>query len=165
VSHVTSTSLDARVREIVDHHRSWRGPLLPVLHAVQEEYGYVPADVVPVIAHELNLAVAEVHGVVTFYRDFRSAPPGAVQVRVCRAEACQAVGGEELAHAAADRFGVGPGDTSPDGAVSLDDVFCLGNCALGPSVEVCGRVHGRMTVERLGTLVDGALDGATGRWS
>jgi formate dehydrogenase subunit gamma len=144
---VSTTSLDSRVREIVTQHAEWRGPLLPVLHAVQAELGYVDPAVVPVIAHELNLSVAEVHGVVSFYRDFRSAPPAPVQVRVCRSEACQAVGGEALAHHAAQHRTVGE--------VDVDDVFCLGNCALGPSVEVNGRVHGRCTPDRLDSMLGG----------
>ena len=142
---VSTTSLDSRVREIVAQHADWRGPLLPILHAVQAELGYVDPAVVPVIAHELNLSVAEVHGVVTFYRDFRSAPPAPVRVRVCRAEACQAVGGEALAHHAAQH--------RKAGAVDVDDVFCLGNCALGPSAELNGRVHGRVTPDRLDSML------------
>ena len=142
---MSTTSLDSRVREIVTQHADWRGPLLPILHAVQAELGYVDPAVVPVIAHELNLSVAEVHGVVTFYRDFRSAPAAPVQVRVCRAEACQAVGGEVLAHHAAQHRNTGE--------VDVDDVFCLGNCALGPSAEVNGRIHGRVTPELLDSLL------------
>jgi formate dehydrogenase subunit gamma len=147
---VSTTSLDSRVREIITHHADWRGPLLPILHAVQAELGYIDPAVVPVIAHELNLSVAEVHGVVSFYRDFRSSPPAATQVRVCRAEACQAAGGEALAHHAEQRCA--------SDAVSVDDVFCLGNCALGPSVEVDGRLHGRVTPERLDALLQSARE-------
>jgi formate dehydrogenase subunit gamma len=142
---VSTTSLDSRVREIVTQHADWRGPLLPILHAVQAELGYVDPAVVPVIAHELNLSVAEVHGVVSFYRDFRSTAPAPVQVRVCRSEACQAVGGEALAHHASQ--------LRQAGEVDVDDVFCLGNCALGPSVEVNGRVHGRCTPDRLDSML------------
>lgn len=147
---VTTTSLDSRVREIVTLHADWRGPLLPILHAVQAELGYIDPAVVPVIADELNLSVAEVHGVVSFYNDFRATPPPATQVRVCRAEACQAVGGAELAHHAELRCA---SDT-----VSVADVFCLGNCALGPSIEVDGRLHGRATPERLDALLKSARE-------
>jgi formate dehydrogenase subunit gamma len=143
---VTTTSLDTRVREIVARHAGWRGPLLPILHAVQEELGHVDPAVVPAIADELNLSVAEVHGVVSFYRDFRNAPPAPVQVRICRAEACQAVGGEALAHHAATH--------RTAGAVDVDDVFCLGNCSLGPSAMVNGRLLGRMTPERLDAFLE-----------
>ncbi|MFC4950657.1 formate dehydrogenase subunit gamma [Pseudonocardia sp. GCM10023141] len=134
-------------------HRSARGALLPILHTVQAELGFVDPAVVPVIADALNLSIAEVHGVVTFYRDFRSTPGGATAVRVCRAEACQSVGAEALAEHAKDTLGVGFGETTADGAVSLDEVFCLGNCALGPAVQVAGRLHGRVTPARFDALV------------
>lgn len=145
---VSTTSLDSRVREIVARHAGWRGPLLPVLHAVQHELGYVDPAVIPAIADELNLSVAEVHGVVSFYRDFRTRPPAPVQVRICRAEACQAAGGEALAHHAAQR--------RRPGQVDVDDVFCLGNCALGPSAMVNDRLLGRMTPDRLDAIIEGA---------
>jgi formate dehydrogenase subunit gamma len=147
VQGVTSTSLDSRVREIVARHHGWRGPLLPILHTVQHELGHIDAESVRVVADELNLSVAEVHGVVSFYRDFRTEPPGPTRVRVCRAEACQATGGEALAeHAARHRR---------PGAVDVEDVFCFGNCALGPSVEIDGRLHGRMSAERLDDMLEG----------
>ncbi|TQS42736.1 NAD(P)H-dependent oxidoreductase subunit E [Cryptosporangium phraense] len=122
------------VRRIVAAHAGWRGPLLPVLHALQDELGYVPPDATPILAHELNLSRAEVHGVITFYTDFRTAPAGPRTVRICRGEACQAVGASALVEAAGDRAG---------------HVFCFGNCALGPTVEVDGRVLGRVTPEKL----------------
>ncbi|HEY5185477.1 MAG TPA: NAD(P)H-dependent oxidoreductase subunit E [Actinomycetes bacterium] len=125
------------------------GPLLLALHAVQQALGHVPDDAVPVIADELNLSRADIHGVVTFYRDFRRTPAGRTQVRVCRAEACQAVGGQALLDGVTQRLGVGVGETSVDGAVTVEEVFCLGNCALGPSALVDGRLHGRLTVDRL----------------
>lgn len=143
---VSTTSLDSRVREIVARHAGWRGPLLPILHAVQHELGHIDPAVVPAIADELNLSVAEVHGVVSFYRDFRTEPPAPVQVRICRAEACQAVGGEALAHHAATR--------RVTGDVDVHDVFCLGNCALGPSATVNDRLLGRVTPERLDAAIE-----------
>ncbi|AEA25240.1 formate dehydrogenase subunit gamma [Pseudonocardia benzenivorans] len=141
------------VGRIVEAHRGSRGPLLPILHAVQAELGHVPPSVVPLLAERLNLSRAEVHGVVTFYRDFRAAPPGRVTVRVCRAEACQAVGGQALLEHAVASLGVERGETTPDGAVTLDEVFCLGNCALGPAVQVGDRLHGRVTPARLDALI------------
>jgi len=143
----------SRVREITAAHQEQRGALIPVLHAIQHELGYVDADDVPVVADALNLAVAEVHGVVTFYRDFRRAPAGRATVRICRAEACQAVGAEALAEHARTRLGVGFGETTSDGAVSLDEVFCLGNCALGPAVQVDGTLRGRVTPARLDAIL------------
>jgi formate dehydrogenase subunit gamma len=143
----------ARVREIAEAHRGWRGPLLPVLHAINDELGHVDQDDVPVVADTLNLAVAEVHGVISFYRDFRRAPAGRATVRICRAEACQSVGADALAEHACARLGVDVGETTPDGAVTLDEVFCLGNCALGPSVQVDGSLRGRVTPARLDALL------------
>jgi formate dehydrogenase subunit gamma len=142
-----------RVREIAAARRDQRGALLPVLHAIQAELGHVDGDDLPVVADVLNMAVAEVHGVVTFYRDFRRAPAGRATVRICRAEACQAVGAEALAGHAKARLGVGFGETTPDGALTLDEVFCLGNCALGPAVQVNGAVRGRVTPARLDAIL------------
>jgi formate dehydrogenase subunit gamma len=148
--------LDERVREIVADHRDERGALLPILHAVQTEFGCVAPDVIPVIAHELNLSRADVHGVASFYRDFRKEPAGRTTVRICRAEACQAVGGRELADTARSVTGVEFGQTSGDGAVTLDEVFCLGNCALGPSAAIDGVTYGRVDAARLTALLDQA---------
>jgi formate dehydrogenase subunit gamma len=142
-----------RVREIATAHRALRGPLIPILHAVQEDLGHIDQADVPVIADVLNLSVAEVHGVVTFYRDFRRAPGGRSTVRICQAEACQAVGAEALGAHARRRLGVEFGETTSDGAVTLDEVFCLGNCALGPAVQVDGRLHGRVSPARLDALL------------
>ena len=140
------------VHGLVERHAADRGPLLPVLHDLQHELGYVPPESVALLAKELNLSRADVYGVVTFYRDFRDAPSGAI-VRVCRGEACQAVGAEELADRARARLGTGLGELSADGSTHLDHVFCLGNCALGPSVEVNGTVYGRVDAAQLDTLL------------
>ena len=130
-----------------------RGPLLPVLHALQEEFGYVDPEAIPLVATALNLSRADVHGVVTFYPDFRSAPPGARRVAVCRGEACQSVGGRALEEHAQQRLGVGFGATTADGSTTLDQVFCLGLCALSPAVVVDGRVHGRVDAARFDEVV------------
>ena len=141
------------VRHIATTLRDVRGPLLPILHAVQEDLGHVdPADV-PVIADVLNLSVAEVHGVITFYRDFRRAPAGRTTVRICQAEACRSVGAEALGEHAKHRTGVGFGETTSDGAITLDEVFCLGNCALAPAVQVDDRLHGRVSPARFDALL------------
>jgi formate dehydrogenase subunit gamma len=142
-----------RVREIVAAHRGERGALMPILHAIQAEYGHIDPTSIPVIAEELNLSRADVHGVVTFYKDFKQESPGRTTVRICRAEACQAVGSEALARDAEAGLGVGFGETTADGAVTLETVFCLGNCALGPSVEIGGRLYGRMNADRLNELL------------
>ena len=148
---------DDRLRAIVAEHAHERGALLPILHAILEEAGAVDASVIDVVASELNLSRAEVHGVITFYPDFRRTPAGATHVRVCRAEACQAVGAEAVWAHARERTGLDEGGTSPDGGVTLDRVFCFGNCALGPSVEVNGTLHARVTPERLDALLEAAL--------
>jgi formate dehydrogenase subunit gamma len=152
-SGLTDVFAAEKVRAIATAHSGQRGALLPILHAVQAEFGYVDAAAVPVLADVLNLSVAEVHGVVTFYKDFRREPPGRVTVRICRAEACQAVGADRvLAHAEAS-LGTKAGATTEDGAVTLDEVFCLGNCALGPTVAVGDRLHGRVSPARFDALL------------
>ena len=146
----------ARVREIVADHRDERGALLPILHSVLTEFGCVPKSVIPVIAEELNLSRADVHGVASFYRDFRNEPAGRTTVRICRAEACQSVGANDLAASAEHQYGLKMGQTSANGDITLDEVFCLGNCALGPSAQIAGTTYGRVTLDRLAELVDAA---------
>jgi formate dehydrogenase subunit gamma len=142
---------------VIDAHSGRRGPLLPILHALQEHFGYVDPQAVPLIAKRLNLSRADVHGVVTFYKDFRSEPAGAVRVQVCRAEACQAMGGHELAEHAKRAMGVDFGGTTSDRAATLDQVFCLGNCALAPSVVVDGQLHGRVDPARFDAVLSQAM--------
>jgi formate dehydrogenase subunit gamma len=144
------------VREIAIDHRAHRGALLPILHAVQEALGCVPAEAIGVLADELNLSRADVHGVVSFYHDFRSEPAGRTTVRVCRAEACQSVGAGRLVAHLRDRHGVALGETSRDGSLTVEQVFCLGNCALGPAAQVNGRLYGRLDEARLSSILDSA---------
>ena len=148
---------ETRVREIAVAHRGQRGALLPILHAVQEALGYVPPEAIPVLADELNLSRADVHGVVSFYHDFRSAPAGRTTVRICRGEACQAVGAERLVSHVRDACGMSLGETSRDGALTVEQVFCLGNCALGPAAQVNGRLRGRLDESRLSAILDEAV--------
>ena len=129
------------------------GALLPILHAVQEALTYVPKDAVPLIARELNLSVAEVHGVVTFYHYFLQERPGRHVVHLCRAEACQAFGSVALEAHAKATLGVDFHGTTRDGAITLEPVYCLGNCALGPSLMIDQRLHGRVTPKRFDALV------------
>ena len=124
------------------------GALLPVLHAIQDELGYIPPEAVPVIAETLNLTRAEVHGVITFYHDFRMEKPGRHIVRICQAESCQAMGSVALTASVRERLGIGFHQTTKDGGFTLEPVYCLGNCALSPSIMVDGNVHGRVTPER-----------------
>jgi formate dehydrogenase subunit gamma len=129
------------------------GSLLEILHAVQNEIRFVPKDAVPVIALELNLSIAEVHGVVSFYHYFRTEKPGRHIVHLCRAEACQSVGAVELETHAKRSLGVDFHGTTADGAVTLEPVYCLGNCALGPSLMIDERLQGRVTPQRFDELV------------
>ncbi|MFC4819628.1 formate dehydrogenase subunit gamma [Dokdonella ginsengisoli] len=147
----------AAVRAALDAHRDRLGALLPILHGVQEALGYVPPESLALIAHELNLTRAEVHGVVTFYHHFRSAPPGRRVVRICRAEACQALGARALEAHAMRTLGIGWHQTSADGAVTLEPVYCLGNCGCGPSVLVGeDELHARVTPAAFDALVEAA---------
>ena len=129
------------------------GPLLEILHAIQGAFGYIPPTAVPVIAAELNLSRAEVHGVVTFYHHFRERPAGRQVVQVCRAESCQAMRGEVLAEHIERRLGVRFGETSADGQRSLESVYCLGLCSLSPAIMIDHYVHGRVTPDRFDALL------------
>ena len=131
------------------------GGLIPILRAIQEEVGYIPPEAVPRIAEALNLSRAEVHGVITFYHDFRTEPAGRHVVHVCRAESCQSVGAEALLAHACEHLGVEVHGTSADGAITLEPVYCLGNCALSPAVLVDHRsLYGRVTADRLDAVLD-----------
>jgi len=120
------------------------GALMPILRALQAEFGYIDEAALPIVADVLNLSRAEVHGVVSFYHDFRRAPAGRHILRLCRAEACQAAGGEGLAARAETTLGIETGATTGDGAVTLEAVYCLGLCAVAPSAMIDGQVVGRV---------------------
>ena len=143
----------AAVLESVAQHRALPGSLLPVLHGVQDRLGWVPPAAVPLIASELNLSRAEVHGALSFYHYFRSSKPGRRIVYLCRAEACQAVGAEELEAHARRRLGVEFHGTSRDGEYTLEPVYCLGNCACGPSLMIGKELHAHVTPARFDELV------------
>jgi formate dehydrogenase subunit gamma len=133
------------------------GALLPVLHGVQRRLGHIPRDALPVIAQALNLSRAEVHGVVSYYRHFRSEPPGRCVVQVCRAEACQAMGADELLAHARARTGCSEAvPDSADGRFTVEPVYCLGLCASSPALRVGEGLHARITPQRLDSLLDGA---------
>lgn len=143
---------DDRVRGIAEELKSSDGALLPILHAVNDRLGHVDQRAVPVIADVLNLSRAEVHGVVSFYHDFRSLPAGRVVVKVCRAEACQAMGGLSVIERLCTRHGAALGGTSAAG-ITIEAVYCLGNCACAPAAMVNGRLHGRLDADRLDRIV------------
>ena len=141
-------------REIIERLQDLPGAMLPILHALQDEFGYIHADAIPMIADALVLSRAEVLGVIEFYHDFRQEPAGRHILRVCRAESCQAMGGESLVSHLCSRLGVKMDETTPDGAVTLKTVYCLGNCALSPSVLLDDRLYGRVSRQRADELLD-----------
>jgi formate dehydrogenase subunit gamma len=145
--------MTAIIAEILEDHGGLEGPLLPILHAVQAEFGHVPQAALPQIAKALNISRAEVHGVMSFYHDFRDAPAGRHVVKLCRAEACQAMGSDALADHAKAVLGVDWHGTTADRAVTLEPVFCLGLCACGPAAMMDGRIVGRMDVDGFDALV------------
>ena len=150
-----AVALQEMVEAAVAAHRDRIGALLPVLHEVQDKLGYVPGDAVPMIARALHLSRAEVHGVISFYHDFRTEPPGEHTVHICRAEACQAMGARELERHVGERLGIGLGQTTADGLVTLEPVYCLGNCACAPSIRINDEIHARVTPEKFNGLIDG----------
>ncbi len=147
--------MEARIAAIVERHRGRDGPLNEVLHDVHADFGCIPAGSVAVIARALNISRADVHGVVSFYHHFRTRPPGRHVLQVCRAESCQAAGGRAIEDHARARLGIGFGETTPDGRISLEAVYCLGLCACSPAAMLDGEVHGRVTPERLDALIAG----------
>ncbi len=158
------SALTAAERTAVDEAcarlKSLDGALIPILHAVQEALGYVPRDAIPVIAGELNLSRAEVHGVVSFYHYFRREQPGRHVFHLCRAEACQSVGAVALEAHVKKSLGIDFHETTADGAISLEPVYCLGNCALGPSLMIDDRLQGRVSPQRFDELVARAKAGS-----
>ncbi len=147
------TTAEETARTLAAKHGNRPDALIEILHDVQSELGFVPDSAVPALAQALNLSRAEVHGVVTFYHDFRSKPAGRHVLKLCRAEACQSMGGEALVERAENRLGVSCGETSADGRVTLEPIYCLGLCATAPSAMIDGRIVGRMTAERLDALL------------
>lgn len=144
---------ETRGAEIIAEHAKQEGATLVVLHALQEAFGYVPQAAIPMVAQALNLSRAEVHGVFTFYHDFRHKPAGRHVLKLCRAEACQAAGGDALAARAEARLGVSLGHTTADDRVTLEPIYCLGLCSTAPSAMLDGRLVGRLDEKRLDALV------------
>ena len=151
-----SVDITTRVGEILNTHKGMQGALLPILHAIQAEFSYIPQMALPVIAKDLNISRAEVHGVVSFYHDFREHPAGAHVLKLCRAESCQAMGADRVAAYAQKSLGIGWHGTTPDGRVTLEPVFCLGLCACGPAAIVDGKLVGRVDEARIDAMI-GAL--------
>jgi len=145
-----------RAEGIIDSLLAREGPLLPILHALQAAFGYVPEPAIPMLAARLNLTRAEVHGVVSFYHDFRPAPSGRHVLKVCRAEACQAMGAERNLSGLLEGLGLRAGETTVDGRLTIEPVYCLGLCATAPSAMLDGEPHGRLDAQRLAALAETA---------
>lgn len=149
----TPARTEAEIGTLIAAHLHLEGPLLPILHAIQSAFGHVPADAIPLIATALNITKAEVHGVVSFYHDFRDAPAGRHTLRICRAEACQSRGATALAEDTLTALGVGWHGTTANGAITVEPVYCLGLCACGPAAMVDDRVVGRLDGTRMRALL------------
>jgi formate dehydrogenase subunit gamma len=147
------TQQTSAIRRLAEAEAGQPGALLPILHAIQDELGYVPEAAVPIVAEVLNLSRADVHGVVTFYHFFRTKPPGKQTLYVCRAEACQSMGARELEDHVRRKLKVDFHETTADGRFSLEPIYCLGNCACSPAVMVDETVYGRVTAERLDEIL------------
>jgi formate dehydrogenase subunit gamma len=148
------------VERAIACHEDRPGALLPLLHAIQDDLGFVPPRSVARIADALNLSRAEVHGVLSFYHDFHTSPRGAHVLRLCRAEACQSMGAERLAASAQQELGIGFGTTTVDNAVTLEAVYCLGNCACAPAAMLDGEVHGRLDEAEILQLIRSTREAA-----
>lgn len=136
-------------QQIIEQLQHVDGATLPILHALQDHFGYIDPAAIPLIAEALNLSRADIHGTVSFYHDFRTQPPGRRVIKLCRAEACQAVGSEDLVDHLAQQHGIALDSTSPAGDLTIETVYCLGNCALGPSALVDGHLRGRLDAGQL----------------
>ena len=147
------SNMQATVQEITTALKDKPGALLPILHAIQDALGYVPAESVPAISKALNLSRAEVHGVISFYHYFRDTPPGKHTIHLCRAESCQAMGGKQLENHVKSRLGIDFHETTADGKFSLEPVYCLGNCACSPAMQIDEEIFGRVSANCFDAVV------------
>lgn len=153
----TMTELNAQqqvIDETIANLKDLPGALLPILHGLQDALGYIPPESVPKIAKALNLSRAEVHGVISFYHYFRQTPPGKHTIHVCRAESCQAMGGKKLEHHVKTTLGIDYHQTTKDGKFSLEPVYCLGNCACSPAIQIDKDIHGRVSAESFDAIIN-----------
>jgi len=146
--------INLTIQEIITGLKDKPGALLPILHGIQDELGYIPAETVTTIADALNLSRAEVHGVISFYHYFRDTPPGKTTIHLCRAESCQAMGSKALEEHAKAKLGIDFHETTPDGAFSLEPVYCLGLCACSPSIQIGDDVYGRVSAESFDSAIE-----------
>ncbi len=142
------------VTQLIDSLKDKPGAMLPILHGIQDNLGYIPKDSVPLIAKALNVSRAEVHGVITFYHYFRESPPGKHTIHLCRAESCQSMNGPRLEAHAKAKLGIEYHETTTDGNFSLEPVYCLGNCGCSPAMSINGEVYGRVSPERFDEILD-----------
>ena len=147
------TGIAERAHAVIEDLKGLEGPLLPILHGIQEEFGYVPQETLPVIADALNISRAEVHGVVTFYHDYRSHPAGRHVLKLCQAEACQSMGSDATTARLKQLLGIGFHETTKDGSVTLEPIYCLGLCACAPSAMLDGEVIGRLDADKIDEIV------------
>ena len=152
--------VDEEVSAIIAPLKETPGALLPILHALQDRFGHVPETAVPLVAKALNLSRAEVHGTITYYHHFRQHPAGRHVLRVCRAEACQAVGADALVEHARKSLGCDFHETTADAAITLEPAYCLGQCAIGPSMLIDDEIHAKVTPARFDSLVKSLRGGA-----
>ena len=155
MARLTAAQLETAQR-IIAAECQREGAALPILHALQAEFGFIPDETIPLAAEALNISRAEMFGVAGFYHDFRRHPPGRSIVKLCRAEACQSMGADALAARAQDRLGIAWHGTTADGAITLEPVYCLGLCATAPAAMVNGDVVGRLTPARLDAMLEAA---------
>lgn len=148
------TDIPTRTVSVINDYRGLEGPLLPILHGLQEEFGYVPQESLPVLAEALNISRAEVYGVVSFYHDFRKHPAGRHVLKLCQAEACQSMGSDAVAAKVKQALGIGFHETTKDGAVTLEPVYCLGLCACSPSAMLNGEVIGRVDDDKIEEMLE-----------
>lgn len=146
---MTDPEIEAAVRDAIAAHRHREGPLLPILHEIQKDAGYIPDGAIPLLADAMQTTAAEIHGTISFYHDFKRAPQGRHVLRLCRAESCQSMGSEALHDEVQRRLGISWGETTPDGQVTLEAVYCLGLCACSPSAMIDERPMGRVDVDRV----------------
>ena len=153
MSAITSADID-KINDILQKNKTLPGAMLPILHAIQDELGFVPDESVPMIASALNQSRAEVHGVISFYHHFLTKKPGQQQISICRAESCQSMGSGALESKIKQRLKLDYHQTSADGQYSLSPVYCLGNCACSPAIRINDDIHGEMTMEKFENLLD-----------
>lgn len=149
-----STSIQDTVQAVITTLKDKPGALLPILHGIQDALGYIPADSVPAIAQGLHLSRAEVHGVISFYHYFRDTPPGKQTIHICRAESCQAMGGKQLEQHVKDQLGIDYHETTADGQFSLEPVYCLGNCACSPAIQIGDDIYGKVSAQSFDAIIN-----------